>query len=206
MTSGENKRNYHHGDLRAALIKATAEIISREGIEGVTMRRLSEWTGVSRAAPYRHFEDKTALLTATATEGFRRFSKELRVARLNESADLLSRFRDMGRAYIHFAMDNTAYYRLMFGKDVTQHSPALREASDAAFSELLAAIEQLQESGLIRRAPPRLQATYVWSLMHGLASLIIDGKLHECPDLQEVLRFVERQALCGLGWSGQAPA
>jgi len=198
-----NKQNYHHGDLRAALIEATAEIINREGIESITMRRLSEWTGVSRAAPYRHFEDKAALLTATAIEGFHRFSRELKSARLDESVDELTRFKNMGQAYIRFAMENTAYYRLMFGWDVTQNCEALCTASDTAFNQLLTIIKQLQESELILCDDPKMQAVYVWSLMHGLACLIIDKKLHANLDTQAVIRLVEQQALRGLGGNGE---
>jgi AcrR family transcriptional regulator len=198
-----NKQNYHHGDLRTALIQAAEGIIDQEGIEAVTMRRLSELTGVSHAAPYRHFEDKTALLTAAATEGFRRFRNALRTARLDASADMATRFRNMGRAYLRFATENAACYRLMFGRAPLRQDPELCEASDAAFGELLAAIEQLQQQGLIRRDDPHAQAVYVWSLMHGLASLTIDGKLRECrSEMQEVLSFVECQALCSLGHDG----
>jgi AcrR family transcriptional regulator len=194
----KGKSRYHHGDLRTTLIQATIEIINQDGIEAVTMRRLSDWTGVSRTAPYRHFEDKAELLTATAIEGFSQFSQILRAVRQDESADALTRFRNMGHAYIRFALENTPYYRLMFGKDVIQSSPELQYASDSAFNELLAIIEELQQTGLIGCDDPRLQAVYIWALMHGLASLIIDRKLHPDHDLNDILGFVEDKLLKSL--------
>ncbi len=194
----KNRRSYHHGDLRSALIQATIEIINQQGVESITMRRLSEWTGVSRTAAYRHFADKAELLTATAIEGFNRFSQALRAVRLDASVDELTRFRNMGQAYIGFAMENTAYYRLMFGKDVLQNSEALRVASDAAFNELVMMIEQLQHGGRIREDAPMMQAIYIWSLMHGLASLLIDNKLHPHLEIQEVVRFIQQQILRSL--------
>jgi len=199
MMKKQTKQRYHHGDLRTALIEATAEIIQQDGISAVTMRRLSKWTGVSHAAPYRHFTDKSALLTATAVEGFHRFCQVLSSARLNQTVDETTRFKNMGHAYIHFAMEHTAYYRLMFGKEVSQHSQTLRDASDAAFNELLLMIQQLQECDAIRCDDANLEATYIWSLMHGLTLLIIDGKLGDChADIAKVLDYVEHKIQRGL--------
>ena len=64
-----NKANYHHGNLRETLIEASAHIIKLQGIEGLSLRKLADQVGVSRAAPYHHFKDKNALLAAVAEQG-----------------------------------------------------------------------------------------------------------------------------------------
>ena len=187
----ENKQKYHHGDLRLALIKAAIEMIHQQGLDQLTMRNLSEWVGVSRTAAYRHFADKADLLTATAIEGFKMFSQALKAARLDNSVDELHRFRNMGQAYIRFAVENSAYYRLMFGDIVVQKNEALQRACDLSFNELLAMIEQLQRIDKIANDDAKLQAIYIWSLMHGLASLIIDNKLHADVDIDGLMVFID---------------
>lgn len=192
------KQNYHHGDLRTALINATVEMINQFGVESITMRKLSEWVGVSRTAAYRHFSDKTDLLTATAIEGFKQFTLALQVGRLDSSIDEINQFRMMGQAYIRFAMENSAYYRLMFGDTVIQESEALRKACDASFNELLIMIERLQGIDVISGDEPKMQAIYIWSLMHGLSSLVIDNKLQSDIDLQEILVFIDQRIMKSL--------
>jgi len=192
------KQNYHHGDLRTALINATVEMINQYGVESITMRKLSEWVGVSRTAAYRHFSDKTDLLTATAIEGFKQFTLALQVGRLDTSIDEINQFRMMGQAYIRFAMENPAYYRLMFGDTVIQESEALRKACDASFNELLIMIERLQGIGVISGDEPKMQAIYIWSLMHGLSSLVIDNKLQSDIELQDILVFIDQRIMKSL--------
>jgi len=187
----ENKQNYHHGDLRFALINAAIEMISQQGIDQLTMRNLSEWVGVSRTAAYRHFSDKADLLTATAIEGFKQFSHALKTARIDDSVDEINRFKNMGKAYITFAVENSAYYRLMFGDSVVQKNETLQHASDSSFNELLLMIELLQSLEIIAGDDARLQAIYIWSLMHGLASLIIDNKLQPDVDFDALMTFID---------------
>lgn len=190
MNKQKNKK-YHHGDLRLALLDATVDMINQQGIESITMRRLSDWVGVSRTAAYRHFSDKADLLTATAIEGFSLFSRELKANRIDESKDQSHRFKAMGEAYIQFAIKNSAYYRLMFGDMVAQDN-MLRESSDAAFNELLLMLQQLQKAKMIREDDLRLQAIYIWSLMHGLSSLIIDHKLDRADGLQSIMEYIDQ--------------
>ena len=189
----EKKRNYHHGDLRSTLINATIEIITQHGADKITMRSLSDWIGVSRTAAYRHFDNKTDLLSATAIEGFQRFSYLLKTARCDRSHDIHQRFKNMGQTYIQFAVENPAYYQLMFGGVIGQKDDALHLAGNAAFDELLAMLETLYQELAISNNDVRLQALYIWSTMHGLASLIIDNKLNPNDDLTEVMTFFSQQ-------------
>lgn len=198
----ESKPKYHHGDLRSALINATIEIITEHGIDSITMRRLSEWVGVSRTAAYRHFKNKEALLTATALTGFEQFSAALQAARLDKSRDEIERFREMGRAYLQFATQNPAYYRLMFGNSVSQQNEALSLAAKSASDALSTMVETLQQKGLIASDSTRIQAIYIWSLMHGLASLIINNKLQSDDDPTEIATFFDQAIAASLNYTG----
>jgi len=189
----KNKQNYHHGDLRGALITATIEMITQQGVENITMRSLSDWIGVSRTAAYRHFDNKTDLLSATAIEGFQHFSHLLKTVRCDLSHDVHQRFKNMGQTYIQFAVENPAYYHLMFGGVIRQKDEALRLAGNFAFDELLAMLKTLYQEQAINNHNIRLQALYIWSTMHGLASLIIDNKFDPNDDLTDVMTFFSQQ-------------
>ena len=192
------QQRYHHGDLRSSLIKATVEMISKQGVEAITMRNLSSWVGVSRTAAYRHFSNKMDLLTATATEGFKQFSLELRVARLDYSEDEIGRFRLMGQAYVEFAIQNPAYYRLMFGDISIQQTETLTEAANTAFAELVAILLTLQEVEKIKVEDEKMQASFVWSLMHGFSSLLINDKLQHIDDLTEEMTYLDQKIMASL--------
>ncbi len=140
----DGKRAYHHGDLRAALLKAAAAEIERRGYETLSLRELAVSLGVSRSAPYRHFADREELLAALATEGFtdllKRYSAELH--RKTPAA----RLRACGHAYLALAAERPQLFRLMFASDLlSDGSPphlALAQAATAcyvAFEALVAA-------------------------------------------------------------------
>jgi len=191
---------YHHGDLRAALIDEAAAMIAEEGAASVTMRALGQRLGVSRAAPYRHFEDKAALLVAVATVGFRRLNDRLQTAEAGASQSNVERLFSLGCEYVRFALENPAHYRVMYGSEgvTRQDVPELREAANALYEELVVVIEAHQQSGLIRREDPRLQAYVAWSTMHGLASLLIDGQIQASVDVDGLIRRTTRTLLDGM--------
>ncbi|GAB4354765.1 MAG: TetR/AcrR family transcriptional regulator [Gammaproteobacteria bacterium] len=173
------KSTYHHGDLRNALIREAVTVIGEQGLEGVTMRRLSERIGVSRTAAYRHFADKQMLLRAVAEEGFLRFRKALRAGRERYPDDPRLAFRAMGSAYLRFALDHPTYYRLMFYDTLPPEEPpgSLEAAAEAAFTELVEALRALHgPEGESTEALGR-EAIFVWSAVHGFATLVADKKL-----------------------------
>jgi AcrR family transcriptional regulator len=144
---------YHHGDLPAALLDAAGKALERDGPGALSMRDAARRTNVSHSAPYRHFKDREALLTALAEEGFRMLGVRLR------EGDV----RRLGEAYVGFALEHPQRFRLMF----TGH----RSISGAteAFEVLKAAMAELPQ--------PEVAAAAAWSLMHGLACLTLDGHL-----------------------------
>jgi len=184
------KRGYHHGDLRRALLQEAVRIIHRQGVGGLTLRVVGERVGVSRSALYRHFADKSALLNAVATEGFRMLRVQTAEAwELNGKTP--EAFNEMGRAYVRFAVTNPSHYRVMFGGFVrdTKDVDLAREGA-GAFQVLVDALVALQGTGNIRKDDPLRLAQFIWATVHGIAMLAIDGLLeHQHTDADSVARF-----------------
>ena len=174
----------HHGDLRRALVDEALRTIERDGVAGLTLRAVGSRLRVSRTALYRHFADKSALLAAVARDGFVMLRQDL-VAAYAAAGGGTAGFEAMGLAYIGFALAHPSHYRVMFGaaaRPVAGDEDLARE-SQAAFQVLLDAIVSLQQDRLIRDDDPLSLAQYVWSVVHGVASLAIDGVLH-CSDAE----------------------
>lgn len=191
--------SYHHGDLRAALIAEAAAMIAEGGAESLTLRSIGQRLGVSRAAPYRHFQDKSALLVAVAAAGFKRLSDRLQSVNAGAPRAGIERFRRMGEEYIRFALENPAHYRLMYGKEALtrEDQPELRMSADALLDQLVTVIQAYQRSGGIRRQDPRTQAYVAWSTVHGLASLLIEGQIQP-DDVDALIQKTTQTLLDGM--------
>jgi AcrR family transcriptional regulator len=191
---------YHHGDLRRALLLEAVRIIQSQGVERLTLREVGGKLGVSRTALYRHFTDKSALLNAVAREGFRMLRLRL-VDAWERGGRGEKGFDWMGRAYVRFAVENPAHYRVMFGGFVrggTSDKELSAEAS-AAFQALVDALVALQNEGLVRRDEPVQLARFIWANVHGVAMLAIDGHLrgkHGDPD--ELMRYANERLRTGI--------
>lgn len=160
---------YHHGDLRRALIDATAKIVAREGAAAVSLREVARAAGVSHNAPYRHFENLSALLAAIATEGFEEFGARLKAAAA--TAAPARRKNALGKAYLDFALDNPRLYLLMFGPDLDKSAHLeLQKAAQQAFAVLRSETGKAGRSG-------HTEAIGAWAFVHGLAHLIIDKQI-----------------------------
>jgi len=191
---------YHHGDLRAALLDEAAAMIAEEGTASVTMRELGRRLGVSRAAPYRHFANKTALLVAVAAGGFYRLKERMQAVDAAAPRSGVERLRRIGDEYVRFAIENPAHYRLMYGREALarEDRPELREAANAIFEQLVVVFQAHQRTGGIRRQDPRAQAYAAWSAVHGLASLWIEGQIHATDDIDGLIRHTTRTLLDGM--------
>ncbi len=158
MTSIPKSRRrapYHHGNLPEALVAAARAMIERDGCAALTLRSVASQVGVTHAAPYRHFRDKRALLTAVAGAGHRELSRALRQAGAGGDAAVAC-----GRAYLGFAEQHTALFRLMF-------NPREADAGDS---------EALRASFADATGDPA-SGDALWSLWHGLAVLAIEERL-----------------------------
>ena len=176
------KQGYHHGDLRNALVSEGLKLLEEAGHSDFTLRDLARRVGVSAAAPYAHFTDKSALLAAIATTGFVRLKAALESAVANDS-DPGDQFLHMGSAYVRFGMDHPALYKLMFASEElpAKHGeyPELQVAAETAFGLLIGLLERMQRRGFLRPGDPEADGLSVWAHVHGLTSLIITGRV-EC--------------------------
>jgi AcrR family transcriptional regulator len=184
----KRENRYHHGDLSRALLREAVRTIEKEGVEGLTLRAVGQRLGVSRTALYRHFADKSALLSAVASEGFRTLRTQLVEAWEREGGGAAG-FAAMGAAYVRFAVAHPSHYRVMFGGFVRESSPdsELAREGAGAFQALVDAIVSRQADGAIRRDQPLELAQYIWATVHGIAMLAIAGLLRQPVD--EVIRF-----------------
>ena len=169
------KRPYHHGNLREALLDAAERLLEQEGEGALALRRIARDAGVSHAACYHHFDGREALLRGLAARGFERFGAALRDAAAGRQG--LEGFLETGVAYVGFAARRPALFRLLFGPESAERQghPEVAAAARAAFDGLL---HGAQAAGPGDEAEVRRRALAAWALVHGLASLLVDGQLH----------------------------
>lgn len=162
-------------DLRRRLLDASLDLIANEGLESFSMREVARRAGVSHQAPYHHFPDREAILAAIVAEGFERLRAETAAARDAES-DPLRRLTAIGKTYVAFARANPAHFKLMFRSEwvkAEKHEEAAACAG-SAFAVLQGSIEEAKDA-LGDRDPAMLMMA--WSMAHGLATLMLEGKL-----------------------------
>lgn len=169
---GAERKSYHHGKLREALLEIAFELLDAEGAEAISMRALAREAGVSSAAPFRHFADKQRLLDAVAEKASTELQKKLDDA-TNDGDDALTQFRAITVAYVRFAAEHPRLFELI------QRTPSvcgafLGEVNDERRLKLIALIYEGQNAGLIPDVDPELIALSSEALTHGLARMIVD--------------------------------
>lgn len=172
---GEPRRPaYHHGDLRAALLRAAEEELAEKGVEAFSLRGCAKRADVSHAAPAHHFGDADGLLTALAAEGFSRFSAAMRA----RQADGRSLLVAAGLGYVDFALAHPALFRLMFSSARPHKGDAaLRAAGEAAFAILVESVAQARGGSPWGGAGGAADVAATWATAHGLADLLLAGRL-----------------------------
>jgi AcrR family transcriptional regulator len=161
---------YHHGDLPEALVRAAVDLLEEGGAADLSLRAAARRAGVSTGAPYRHFADRDALLSAVAAVGYRDLAAGLAAA--HPAPTMPDDLADIAVAYVEFALARPGLFRVMFAGQCDPTGPE-RVAAVAAINEYLQSI--------VRQAlpsdDPEAMAAAVWGLVHGLAFLHLDGKL-----------------------------
>ncbi|MCY6383089.1 TetR/AcrR family transcriptional regulator [Hoeflea prorocentri] len=181
-------------ELKSKLVDIAAGILERDGPDALSLRVVARSAGVSHMAPYRHFENKNALLAAVAETGFRALVDSIdRAVAKEESGPLIS--RAIGLAYIDFARRRPALYQLMFGPQFADHEhyPDLAEAALLARDRCVAAVGLLgPQTG--SEGAPELDplGIAIWSMVHGFAQLLIDDWIDLPEKSSEQQRFVEQ--------------
>jgi AcrR family transcriptional regulator len=171
------RRGYHHGNLREALIEAALNLIREKGPAGFTFAEAARAAGVSPAAPYRHFRDRDALVADVAKRGFESFTRTLSTAWNEGRPAAREAFDRVGAAYLAFASNEPAYFSAMFESGLPLDDyPDVRVEGERAFAVLREACEAVIATlPKERRPPPLMMALHIWSLSHGIAALFARG-------------------------------
>jgi AcrR family transcriptional regulator len=173
-----DRKSYHHGNLRQALVDATATLIEENGPQAFTLTEAARRAGVSAAAPYRHFKGREDLLEEVARQGFIDFANRLEAAFDDGRPGPLTAFLRTGQAYLDFAADRPGFYMAMFESGISVAGNAdLSAASDRAQGILISAAEALATRlPADKRPPSRMIANHIWALSHGVVELFSRGK------------------------------
>ena len=168
------RRGYHHGDLRAALLQTGMQLLEDDKGEGVSLRQVARQIGVTVGAVYRHFPDKAALLQALAGEGLAQLGKAQSEAMASEGTGQAA-FNASGRAYVRFALKRPALFRL-----IMSCAPPVNHFADD-LTAVTGPMRLLRET--VKNLAPdasaedlRIAALRSWSIVHGLAMLMLDGQ------------------------------
>jgi AcrR family transcriptional regulator len=163
-------------DLKERVLTASLALIQEAGLSGLSMREVARRAGVSHQAPYHHFHDKESIVAALVERGFLALAERLEATAAGKggAAQRLSR---TGRAYVDFALENPVEFRLMFRPELVDPSrfPSVQATGARAYAVLTRLVDEQA-----RRSPPEKRAALAslhWSLVHGLATLLLDGAL-----------------------------
>jgi AcrR family transcriptional regulator len=170
--------NYHHGNLKEALISAGLEILSEKGIEGLSLRNVAKKIGVSHTAPYNHFSDKQALLAAISTAGHEQLYKVLMNTFKKSKHSSTDIMVEIAWSYLQFALDDPDKYKLMFSgalEDERNHPGymAISLKSISLFEEIIAFCQSKRQ---LAEGKVEMVAIKLWSSVHGFTTLILEDQ------------------------------
>ena len=198
-----DRRTYHHGDLRKALIDISVGIIEKKGVQALNLRTVASLAGVSSGAPYHHFSDRTQLISAIANEGFE-ILEALMLSTIQTSGNAADvKLELLGQAYVRFAISHSGHFRVMFrAEDHSRTDIALTNAGDRVFQLLCDVIVESQAQGSIPRGDPQPFVLLAWTAIHGLSVLLLDGGLKKITyppeDLAPLITSLLKRLLAAL--------
>jgi AcrR family transcriptional regulator len=195
------KKTYHHGDLKNALIKAGVEILAKDGVGGLSLRKVASRAGVSHAAPYSHFADKQALIAAISTEGFRQLYERVNTVVGKYKRQPAKQLVETAWAYFQFAMDDPDRFKVMFSGilEKEKNYPDFVAESQRNFQQVKAIVEANQAAGVLHSGSSDLVALSVWGIVHGFIMLTLEGQIShtilEKMSQRELLEFQLKQVM-----------
>jgi len=195
------KKEYHHGNLKEEFLRIAFEFIVENDIEKLTLKVLSDATGTSRSAIYKHFKSRDALVEKMIEIGFEKFDLITSPVLLDKNVSFIDRFYRSGKLYIEFAKENPNLYRLLFGKKyahIREEIVSIKDEDCSGFAALKIAIEDGQKMGILKKDSAFKQTIIIWSALHGLSSLIIDGFTDVDELLEEIYEGLFGTLLAGI--------
>ena len=190
------KKNYHHGDLKNALIKAGVEILAKDGVIGLSLRKVAARAGVSHTAPYSHFVDKQALIAAISTEGFRQLYERMSAVAEEYKTKPSMQLMEVGWAYVQFALDDRDRFKVMFSGILEKEKiyPEFVTESQRNFQLVKMVVEANQAAGVLRSGSSDLVALSAWAIIHGFSMLLLEGQIsHTVLEQRDLRGLVEFQ-------------
>jgi AcrR family transcriptional regulator len=182
--------SYHHGDLRAALLEAAWELVRESGVEGLTLREAARRAGVSPAAPYHHFKDKSELLGEMGAQSLAALDEASRQA-IGPTMTAREKLQAIGTAYVMYAVQHPAAFRLMFRPEMGNPFASLAPGCRPVFDLLQSVMAEFHAAGEVGEDTDTALIA-AWSLAHGLAVLLLDGPLQPMTaDPEQVRRLAE---------------
>jgi AcrR family transcriptional regulator len=178
VNTGAMKEPYHHGDLRNGLITEGLRLVESSGADGFSLREAARGLGVTANAAYRHFADKSDLLTAIAAHGFGTLADRLQASLDASGQDQApARIRILGMTYVEFAIERPELFRLMFGPHGLCKIRALPQTNHGAFAgQILSGIlDDMVSQGHMSTTARDGALLRVCSTIHGFALLALDG-------------------------------
>jgi len=174
-----SKTTYHHGDLRNSLIAAAEVLLVQKGLSELSLREVAKAAGVSNAAPYRHFRDKTALIEALVEGGFLQLKAGCDRAQRKYPAEPERQLVEAGMAYLFYAIEKPAIVHLMFGGVISLDDcgAALKQAADEAYGSLGQIVVNGQKAGIYQEADAADLTLTAWSTVYGLSLMVTGGLL-----------------------------
>ncbi|MFL0198631.1 TetR/AcrR family transcriptional regulator [Clostridium sp. WILCCON 0269] len=185
------KDTYHHGTLKKDMISKGLDLLNKEGLEGFSLRKVASMCGVSNNAPYKHFKNKEELINAIALEVSQAFATSLLESTQKYPDNPRLQIVEMGRSYVKFMIENPEYLKFLF---LTEHkypifvkNNKLLHPEGTPFDIFKKSCEYYLESISDNKESYYLDSLYMWSLVHGIALLIVNKVIEYDGDYLELV-------------------
>jgi AcrR family transcriptional regulator len=206
--------------VEQAILDAARDLLASGGQDGLSMRQVADQVGVSATAIYHYFDGKQDLVNRVVLRAFERFGSYLRDAMSSHPEGSVERFGALGEAYLRFALENEAYFRIMFSMQARDHAVLEQEPEGGGYHLLRRAVADAIEAGTLKQpdtsafaglnAPvgcesyPDLVSMYLWSTVHGLVTLALCGASTRChvegiPSVVDLYRAITPFIVHGIG-------
>lgn len=184
------KARYHHGNLRADLIEATRQLVEEKGPDGFSVSDACRLAGVSTAAPYKHFKDKTDMLVAVSLEGMKRLADNMLTSIANIPKGTPERITAIGKQYVLFAQTEPGVFRLKFGGFTDRlDDERLELAGEQTFQIVLTEVAAcLNQTEITQDVSHKSFA--LWSFVHGLSFILHNDKMADMAGILDLDTFL----------------